>query len=136
MATRSSITIKLADGKYEGIYCHFDGYPDGVGKTLLKYYNTKKRVRKLVKLGSTSILGRFIQTSRRHDFDHPVKNVTVAYARDRGEDYFVATGWSWESVKGQFGASYDYLYEDDRWYVSARYGEHREKRLLAELVEL
>lgn len=35
MATRSRIAIELAEGKVKSVYCHNDGYPDGVGKDLL-----------------------------------------------------------------------------------------------------
>lgn len=38
MSTRSAIIRKTEDGSYEGIYCHFDGYLAGVGKTLQEHY--------------------------------------------------------------------------------------------------
>ena len=36
MATRSVIGYMQADGSYIGCYCHYDGYPSGVGSNLLK----------------------------------------------------------------------------------------------------
>jgi hypothetical protein len=36
MATRSVIGYIQADGSYIGCYCHYDGYPSGVGLNLLK----------------------------------------------------------------------------------------------------
>jgi len=36
MATRSVIGYMQADGSYIGCYCHYDGYPSGVGSFLLK----------------------------------------------------------------------------------------------------
>jgi len=35
MATRSVIGYMQADGSYIGCYCHYDGYPSGVGLNLL-----------------------------------------------------------------------------------------------------
>ena len=35
MATRSLIAVQNADGTFLSIYCHWDGYPSGVGKDLL-----------------------------------------------------------------------------------------------------
>jgi hypothetical protein len=36
MATRSVIGYIQEDGSYIGCYCHYDGYPSGVGSFLLK----------------------------------------------------------------------------------------------------
>jgi hypothetical protein len=36
MATRSVIGYMQEDGTYLGVYCHYDGYPSGVGRTLMK----------------------------------------------------------------------------------------------------
>ena len=36
MATRSVIGYIQEDGSYLGVYCHYDGYPSGVGSFLLK----------------------------------------------------------------------------------------------------
>lgn len=80
MATRSMIGLVHNDGHVTGnaiitgIYCHWDGYPSGVGKTLLENYTTKKDVKALLELGDISTLGDTLET-------------TVAYARDRGENY-------------------------------------------------
>ena len=36
---------------YLGVYCHSDGYPSGVGATLLKHFDTYEKVLNLVSLG-------------------------------------------------------------------------------------
>ena len=36
MATRSVIGYMQDDGSYIGCYCHYDGYPGGVGSNLMK----------------------------------------------------------------------------------------------------
>jgi hypothetical protein len=78
MATRSRIAIQYENGPIESVYCHFDGYPQGVGATLLEHYTDKNKVAALISLGSLSSLD---QT--------PVS--TVAYHRDRGERLDIKT---------------------------------------------
>ena len=51
----------------ESIYCHFDGYPEGVGQTLLDHWTTLAKVNRLIKLGDLSSLGSEI--GKKHDFD-------------------------------------------------------------------
>ena len=73
MATRSNIAIENQDGSVSAIYCHFDGYIDGVGKILQENYNTREKMEQLIALGDISSLGETIEE-------------TVAYHRDRGEE--------------------------------------------------
>jgi hypothetical protein len=37
MSTRSRIAIENQNGSVTSVYCHFDGYISGVGKTLEKH---------------------------------------------------------------------------------------------------
>ena len=85
MSTRSNIGIINADGSVTAIYCHSDGYPSGVGKTLREHYNTEDAVRELLKLGDLSVLGEVI--GEKHDFNaHDFDSKWCrAYGRDRGE---------------------------------------------------
>lgn len=85
MSTRSNIGIINADGSVTAIYVHSDGYPSGVGKTLLDNYNTADKVRELLKLGDLSVLGTVI--GEKHDFDNHdfTSKWCRAYGRDRGE---------------------------------------------------
>jgi hypothetical protein len=90
MATRSRIGIELTDKNGErivkSIYCHWDGYPEGVGKTLMEHYQDRDKVEKLIKLGAISFLEASIEKPAGHTFDTPVKGYTVAYHRDRKEE--------------------------------------------------
>jgi hypothetical protein len=36
MSTRSRIAVEVEDGKVLSVYCHSDGYLDGVGKALMR----------------------------------------------------------------------------------------------------
>ncbi|HKM41808.1 MAG TPA: hypothetical protein VJY43_04490, partial [Methanocorpusculum sp.] len=69
MSTRSYILIENIDGTFSGIYCHFDGYPKGVGATLLDSYRTEAKIRKLIALGNLSSLGSSPETSVVHHYD-------------------------------------------------------------------
>lgn len=83
MATRSRIGIQQKDGSVLSIYCHFDGYIEGNGKLLLKYYKTRSRVQKLIALGDISYLAPKLGSSKPNpSFD---SNTVVAYCRDRQE---------------------------------------------------
>ena len=88
MGTHSIIAIGT-NGKYESIYCHWDGYPEkpGVGWILNKHYKTTKKVKKLIGLGNLSSLGRNIGV--KHNFSNyklaKEKGYSTFYERDRGE---------------------------------------------------
>lgn len=56
MSTRSNIAIENLDGTVRAIYCHHDGYPEGVGATLATYYRTEEQIEELLALGNLSAL--------------------------------------------------------------------------------
>lgn len=64
MSTRSYICKQVDSGKYEGIYCHFDGYISGVGDTLDHYYDTKEKVDALIALGNISSLEETLEDTK------------------------------------------------------------------------
>jgi hypothetical protein len=103
MATRSNISIK--GGKT--VYCHNDGYPDGVGEQLVYSYRTKVAVEELIGMGNISSLGKSIEES-------------VFYHRDRGEelDFWVEGGEYF----------YEFNPEDCEWYIE--YYTESEKSIL------
>jgi hypothetical protein len=111
MATRSRIAIEKENGSVKSIYCHFDGYLSGVGKTLFNHYD-KEKLEKLIELGDISIL----VTSPEN---------TVAYHRDRGEDLHTT---SYLNVEGLFengfnsGEEYVYCLTKDGIYLVNEYG--------------
>ena len=90
MATRSRIGMEQPNGEVRSIYCHWDGYPEGVGATLKEHYTNPEKVEALIALGDISVLGRFVDVNIPgvvHTFDKPAPCVTVAYHRDRGEEF-------------------------------------------------
>lgn len=84
MSTRSNIIAKTPSG-YAGIYCHLDGYEEGVGKTLLEHYQDPEKVAELIALGDISYLSDYVNPIGEHNYSKPERGVTVAYGRDRGE---------------------------------------------------
>ena len=91
MATRSRIAIETTDTSgnkvIKSIYCHFDGYPSGVGKTLMENYQDREKVEALISLGDISFIKEEVTPSGSHSFNSPQERVTVAYHRDRGEKF-------------------------------------------------
>lgn len=107
MATRSLIGIRLPSGNLRGIYCHWDGYPSGVGKTLKENYTEGNRVEQLLKLGDISELGESL-------------GKTVAYHRDRGEELEANWQSAPEHLKAEmnkYGAEYTYIFDGGTWEV-------------------
>jgi hypothetical protein len=91
MSTRSRIGIEFStvNGAHmvKSIYCHFDGYPDGVGQKLMGHYQNREKVESLIELGDISYIAPNVTPSGPHSFDEPERGVVVAYHRDRGEKY-------------------------------------------------
>lgn len=54
MSTRSTIGILNSNDTVTRIYCHFDGYLEGVGQTLKDHFNTEEKVRELLSMGDAS----------------------------------------------------------------------------------
>jgi len=96
MATRSRIAIENQDGTVTSVYCHWDGYLAGVGKTLFEHYDREK-LEKLIELGDISSLGE-------STID------TVAYHRDRNEDLHLQTFPNVEDL-------FDYGFESGIEYI-------------------
>lgn len=64
MATRSNIGILQDDGTIKAIYCHWDGYVEGVGLLLASYYDTYDKASELIALGDISSLKPTIQETQ------------------------------------------------------------------------
>lgn len=123
MGTRSTIIVKV--GKvYKGIYCHWDGYPEGklgVGYKLHSIYNTQEKVEALVELGDLSSLRDKLspEPGTIHTFDKPQTGVTVAYGRDRGEkDVAYKVGKTVLEVEDLISDfAYSYVFKNGSWRV-------------------
>ena len=120
MATRCRIGLMLEDGTVKHSYCHYDGYPEGVGETLVQHYNTEDKVKELVSFGDMSYLASEIHPEGEHNFEKPEQGVTVFYNRDRGEtDVDAKTTSMDEYLSVQYSSCIDYLYVfiGSNWWV-------------------
>ena len=127
MATRSIIGQVQTNGKIKTIYCHWDGYLEGVGQTLANYYDTDEKVSELVALGDLSTLGPDL--GEKHTRDDALKArgpITTAYGRDLEQDGAEAQEFSSVEEFIEYGrnvsAEFLYLFEDgEGWnYLSTR----------------
>ena len=130
MATRSNIGIVNDDGSVTGIYCHWDGYPEHVGKMLLKHYNDFDIVCELMDLGDLSCLAENLYCDdNNHSFENPADGVCVAYGRDRGEKGVESRVFDniieFEKFADRTGADYQYLFNDEHLFNDGKW-QYRE----------
>lgn len=108
MSTRSRIILKDGD-TYKSIYCHFDGYLEGVGDILLKNYNTPKKVRDLISMGDASSLGINLNGSTFYHRDQEKydreEELVIRESPDLKDHNAVKDSWE----------EYYYLFENGRW---------------------
>lgn len=106
MGTRSIISIKNEDQTFDAVYCHWDGYPKGVGETLKKSYTTEEKIRELIAGGDMSCLKDEINDcefyTKRGEELHNYKNFKfddlLQKAQDIGCEYlysFYGDEWRW-----------------------------------------
>ena len=118
MSTRSFICVEQDDGSYKGVYCHSDGYLTYNGAMLLDHYNSREKADALIALGDLSLLCEklYPDPDKPHGFDYDKRqpDVTVAYARDRGEKLYEARTITLESALDSWG---EYINGDTTIYV-------------------
>ena len=132
MGTRSTIAVKHGN-RIKAVYCHWDGYVEGVGATLLEHYQASPKANNLIALGNISSLGEDIGVAHPFSkFEMPegeiydetlYETMTTFYGRDRGEKSqefkSFASEAEWMDYYDGSGAEYYYIMDDGVWYVSA-----------------
>lgn len=106
MSTRSRIALLQDDGNIKSVYCHSDGAPSYVGKTLLDYYDNKPMIESLLEMGDMSSLADDIENSYFYGRDD---NETDVDARVESMAEFTKN-----IEDGNFG-DYTYLFRDGQW---------------------
>lgn len=108
MATRSFIArFNPETEMYESIYCHWDGYPQGVGVTLRDKYDSTESAALLMELGDISSLRETIGQTREESY------------RLRGDSDVDAKIFRFSSEMIEYYRSmsceYGYIFRDGKW---------------------
>lgn len=104
MATRSFIANETTNGVYDAVYCHWDGYPEGVGATLREHYTTSEDISTLLDKGDMSSLGETLEKTE--------------FYTARGEKLKVRRNLSLTDVRSSArnaGCEYLYVFSNGAW---------------------
>lgn len=106
MSTRSFIGYRDENDKFVGMYCHYDGYPEHVGKILVEHHN------------SFTAAEAIVEGSQIRNFDHDGTIVRFGDGDGAFEDY--------ESLEEVLSCGFDYAYvystNDNCWKCYGRGG--------------
>ena len=109
MATRSRIALQLTEDSFLSVYHHWDGYPQWLGVTLNKKFNTRDKVAELIDGGDISCCD--------SDTDWNLEKVEnhVQYYNDRGDNTEPALHLNIDDYF-DVGEEYAYVYTlDHEW---------------------
>ena len=114
MATRARIGIKQKSGRILTAYQHWDGYPGGLGYTLINHWESPRKTEQAIQLGNASKWGYFVGS--KIDFDNRESEMyeyqNIYYGRDRGESDQGPRVFRNEAeyLKDGFNSSEEYIY--------------------------
>lgn len=116
MSTRSVIARARADGQFEAVCCHWDGYLTHNGAILFAYYGEPQKVERLISLGDLSALG--IKIGRKHCFGKKdLKGSCNFYGRDGGETGVEAQIFpTLDQLLTYYQIGHVYLFESNCWF--------------------
>ena len=109
MGTHAMIGICNEDGSVTASYCHYDGYVEGVGRTLVEHYDTQYDAEIVAKGGYMSALYDDYLTTRQEAV-HNEGSITF----ESVDHYFKEAG-------DYAGADYLYLWDGDAWFFTPTY---------------
>ena len=105
MATRSRIGYETAIGKFRTIYCHWDGYPEGVGKILKEHYTNPADIERLIDLGDISSLRETLEETEKEAYEkESVRESSIREYEDLDDVL---------RNLGRCGEEYTYLFMED-----------------------
>jgi hypothetical protein len=111
------------ENEYIGIYCHWDGYPDGVGKVLKNKFNTYDKVMNLIAGGWCSSVD---YDGVRHYANRDKEN--WEYIKPTQMDKLNAIG-CW--------VEYAYVFKNNKWYYgNVKWGDGDNPDTIGKLKEL
>lgn len=108
---RSKCKPVTLEKNYVGVYCHWDGYPGGVGCSLLSKFNDYDTILNLIAGGSCSYIS---------------KTDVLHYANRSGEEWKFISPRQIDSIETCGGGTeYAYIFEDGVWKVGiVKYGKY------------
>ena len=109
MATRSRIALQLTEDSFLSVYHHWDGYPQWLGVTLNKKFNTREKVAELIDGGDISCCDSETDWNLEKVENH------VQYYNDRGDNTEPALHLNIDDYF-DVGEEYAYVYTlDHEW---------------------
>ena len=108
MATRSRIGLLLETGYVLSVYHHWDGYPEWLGVTLQRKFDTYDLVAEVLDGGDVSCIDSTTDWNLEKVENH------VQYYNDRGEDTEPRLDTTVEDYLAN-GEEYAYLFENNEW---------------------
>ena len=125
MATRSRIRLLLETGYVLSVYHHWDGYPEWLGVTLQRKFDTYDLIAELLDGGDVSCI------DSTTDWDLKKVENHVQYYNERGEKTEPRLDTSVEDYLAN-GEEYAYLFENNEWVC---YDLHYPKPQVVEIKE-
>ena len=123
MATRSRIGLRLAEDAILSVYHHWDGYPEWLGVTLNKKFNTKEQVAELLDGGDISCC------DSDTDWNNEKCEPHVQYYNDRGENTEPRLDLNDDDFFDN-NEEYAYIFDDGKWTC---YDLHNNKPVIKEI---
>ena len=105
MSTRSRIALQLNEDAFLSVYHHWDGYPQWLGVTLKKKFNTRDKVAEAIDGGDISC----IASENTWDLNEKVDE-HILYYNDRGEKTEPRLDLNFDDFCSNSTASEEYLY--------------------------
>ena len=130
MATRSRIGIVLEDDSILSAYHHWDGYPEWLGVTLKKHYNTDEKVAELIDGGNmSSCWSNRVYDNEKQEFVEQDTYSPEYYVKEHKNDdeIPILSKSLGELVEIDMGEEYVYLWFMGEWNcysVSRTHDEH------------
>ena len=130
MGTRSRIGLQL-EGQIISVYHHWDGYPEWLGVTLNKKFNTRELVEELIDGGDMSCC----DSDNTWDYDEKLEVSRPLYYSERGEDCPPKISESITEFLDQTeytDGEYAYLFDNGEWtcYDIGQYNDGVKGRIL------
>ena len=106
MATRALIGYLDEDRNFTCTYNHYDGYPEGLGKTLKDHYNNDEKAKEIANTGYISSVDEDGKIDSK--YDEPANKMVL-------DDDIVEAGLQIGEKVDEYGGDYGYVWFGDEW---------------------